>query len=168
MNLLQINHVELTFSKAGETVFVAIKPICEALGIDHSGQVSTIKNHPILGSVMVENPTTGSDGKTYNMLSMPLEFVFGWLMGIDARKVSPDASESVVKYQKEAYRALYEKFFLEPVQQKKKLIRILEKENQMMALEAKRKELGADIKMLKEEIETIKTTDPTQFSLDLD
>jgi P22_AR N-terminal domain len=167
MDLVKINDVEISFPQQGETIFVPIKPICEVLGIDHSAQVQTLKNHPILGSVMVENPTTGSDGKTYQMLNLPLKYFFGWLFSIDARKVKPEASEAVIKYQEKVYDVIYDKFFLEPVQQKKKLILLLEKENQLLMLEGERKELNAQIKIVKQQIEEIKIAEPNQLELPL-
>lgn len=167
MDIVKINNIEINFSKEGETVFIPIKPICEVLGIDHSAQYQTLKNHPILGSVVVENTTTGSDGKRYQMLTLPLKYFFGWLFCIDARKVSPDASEAVIKYQEEVYNVIYDKFFLEPVQQKRKLIMLLEKENQLLALENERKELNSQIKSVKDQIEEIKITEPNQLMLSL-
>ena len=156
MDVVVINDVEIACSKQGEKVLIPIKPICEVLGIHHSSQVTVLKNHPILNSVMVENTTTGSDGKSYQMLNLPLKYFFGWLFSIDARKVKPESADAVIKYQEKVYDIIYEKFFLEPVQQKKKLIMILEKENQLLTLENQRKELNAEIKMVKQQIEEIK------------
>jgi len=89
---------------------VAVKPICEAIGIDFSSQVQKIKSHPILGSVVVMNTTTGSDEKQYEMFCIPLDFVFGWLFTIDSRKVKPEAKDAVLKYQLECYKALLHHF----------------------------------------------------------
>lgn len=165
MDLIKINEVEINFSKEGEMVFIPIKPICEVLGIDHSVQYQVIKSHPILASTMVENTTVAADGKDRKMLTLPLKYFFGWLFCIDARKVSPDAYEQVIKYQEQVYNIIYDKFFLEPVQQKRKLIMILEKENKLLALENERKELNAQIKSIKGEIEEIKVLQPNQLSL---
>lgn len=167
MDLVKINEVEISFPKQGETILVPIKPVCEVLGIDAKSQRDSIQNHPILGSVGVQNPSTGSDGKTYEMFCLPLKYFFGWLFSIDARKVKPEASEAVIQYQEKVYDVIYEKFFLEPVQQKKKLILILEKENQLLLLENQRKELNAEIKTVKQQIEEIKITEPNQLQLTL-
>lgn len=165
MELVKINEVEISFPTQDDIVFVPIKPICEVLGIDAKSQRDSIQNHPILGSVGVQNPSTGSDGKTYEMLCLPLKYIFGWLFSIDARKVKPEASEAVMKYQEIVYNVLYDKFFLEPSQQKKKLILILEKENQLLTLEGERRELNAQIKVVKQQIEEIKITEPSQLEL---
>ena len=68
--------------------FVPVKPICEAIGIDHSAQVQRIKRHYILDSTVVTLTTVGADGKDREMLCLPLEFVYGWLFTIDANLVS--------------------------------------------------------------------------------
>lgn len=167
MNVLVINNVEIEFPMDGETVFVPIKPICEVLGIDHSSQIQTIKTHPILGLTMGENPTVAGDDKKRKMLCLPLKYFFGWLFTIDARKVKPEAADTVIQYQERVYEAIYDKFFLEPVQQKKKLIQILEQEKQILILENQRRDITAEIKVAKQQLEDIKTADPTQLRLGL-
>ena len=42
---------------------------------------------------------------------------------------------------------------------------ILEKENQLLALENERKEVTAQIKAIKERLEELKSSDPTQLTL---
>jgi len=99
----------LVIEKNGEKR-IAIKPICEALGVDFSGQLQRIKNDEILGSVVEMISTTGADKKRYEMQTIPFKFVFGWLFRIDSRKVKEEAKEQVLKYQLECYNALYDHF----------------------------------------------------------
>lgn len=54
--------------------------------------------------------STGSDGKNYEMTSLPLRFVFGWLFTIDANQVKEESRATVIKYQLECYNALYDHF----------------------------------------------------------
>lgn len=105
----KINNTEIVVISNGEKR-VAIKPICDALGVDFSGQLQRIKNDEILGSVVEMISTTGADKKQYEMQTIPFKFVFGWLFRIDSRKVKPEAKETVVKYQVECYNALYNHF----------------------------------------------------------
>ncbi len=86
---------------------VAVKPICEALGVAYQSQIERLKNDPILSSVIMLSVTTGADGKRYEMTTIPFKFVFGWLFRIDSRNVKEEARESVLKYQMECYDALY-------------------------------------------------------------
>jgi hypothetical protein len=89
---------------------VPVKPICEALGIAFEPQFTRLKSDPILSSVVTLNVTTGSDGKQYEMVTIPYKFVFGWLFRIDSRNVKPEAREAVLRYQVECYDALYNHF----------------------------------------------------------
>ena len=105
----KVNNVDILLIENGEKR-VAIKPICEALGIDHSAQISKIKNDPILGSTMGLSTTVGADNKSREMQTIPFMFVFGWLFTIDPRNVKPEAADAVIKYKLECYKALYDHF----------------------------------------------------------
>lgn len=56
--------------------FVAMKPICESIGIDWEGQRQKINRHPVLSQVacMVKATCLGLDGKSYiiEMLMLPI------------------------------------------------------------------------------------------------
>lgn len=105
----KINNVEIVIIENGSKL-VPIKPICEALGISHKPQIERLKEDPILNSVVTLSMTTGSDGKQYEMVTIPFKFVFGWLFRIDSRNVKEEAREAVLKYQVECYDALYNHF----------------------------------------------------------
>lgn len=165
MEIIKINQVEINFPQSDETIYVPVKPICEVLGIAHQVQQDVIKNHPILGSVISLRVTTGADGKQYDMLCLPIKYVFGWLFSIDARKVKPEASEGVITWQEKVYDALHEKFYLEPLLQKKKLVLILEQENRIHTLKAERKELNNTIRLEEDKLEEIKLKPVSQLSL---
>jgi len=107
----RVNEVDILIIE-GEEKRVAVKPICDALGIDYSTQVQRLKSDPILSSVMGLSPTTGADGKQYEMITIPFKFVFGWLFRIDSRNVKEESRESVLKYQLHCYNALYNSLFL--------------------------------------------------------
>ena len=164
-NQIIINDVKFQCPQEDGQIFVPVKPLCEALGIAHQVQQDVIKKHPIWGSVITLRVTTGSDGKQYEMLCVPLKYAFGWLMGIDARSVKPEAYDSVIRYQEAAYEALYDRFFLEPAQQKRKLFLMLEKENAILQMELERKQLNERIKEAKAELTEIKATEPSQLQL---
>lgn len=119
----KINNVEIVVIENGEKR-VAVKPICEILGVDFSAQLQRIKNDEILGSVVGLSTTTGADGKQYEMQTIPFKFVFGWLFTINPKNVAPEAKEPVIRFKLECYDALYNHFtrFAEFVQQKQKLI----------------------------------------------
>lgn len=160
-----INEVKFMCPLEDGQVFVPIKPLCEALGIDNKSQQEAVKNHPIWGSTMVLKTTVGGDEKQREMLCIPLKYAFGWLMGIDARLVKPEAYDSVVRYQEAAYEALYDRFFLEPAMQKRKLMLLLEKENAILQAELQKKEINNRIKEMRAELAELKVTEPSQLAL---
>lgn len=85
---------------------VALRPICEAIGLDWQGQHARITRHPVLGSVVSMTKTTGGDGKRYEMACMPIKMLNGWLFGVDASRVRPEVQESLVRYQRECFDVL--------------------------------------------------------------
>jgi hypothetical protein len=105
----RINKVDILVIENGEKR-VAIKPICEALGVSHKPQIEKLKEDPILSSVVTLSMTTGSDGKQYEMVTIPFMYVFGWLFRIDSRNVKEESRETVMKFQIECYKALYNHF----------------------------------------------------------
>jgi len=107
----RVNEVDILIIE-GDEKRVAIKPICQALGIDHDAQRKRLNDDPILSSVTVLSTATGADGKQYEMVTIPFKFVFGWLFRIDSRNVKEESRESVLKYQLHCYNALYNSLFL--------------------------------------------------------
>ena len=101
--IVRVNNVDITATS--DEQMIAIRPICEALGIDYSRQLKKIKDDADLGSVVGVTPTTGADGKTYEMCVLPVEFIFGWLFTINPANVNEEAREAVRRYRMECYRA---------------------------------------------------------------
>jgi len=91
---------------------IPIKPICEAIGIDFEPQRKKIYNDQLLASVTSLEEAPGADKKTYEMVCLPLKYVFGWLFTINPNNVKEEAKPSVIQYQKECYDAIYDSLFL--------------------------------------------------------
>ena len=105
-----INGTEiLTVDRDGE-VFVPIKPICEALGIDFATQYRKLQSDETLSSTIVIMTIVATDDKERDMVCLPLKFIYGWLFTINPGKVAPEAREAVMRYRRECYEVLYEHF----------------------------------------------------------
>ncbi len=93
-----------------DNIHVVMKPIVERMGLDWSRQLKTIKSDPVLGSVVDELPTTGKDGKTYDMTCLPLHYLNGWLFKIDASLYAENdpRREVIIRYQRECYQVLHD------------------------------------------------------------
>lgn len=129
----KINEVEIVIIEDGEKR-IAIKPICEILGVDLSGQLNKIKTDEILGSVVELISTTGKDGKEYKMQTIPYMFVFGWLFSVHPSKVSKEARPKVIKYKLECYKALYYHFTAHAEFLEEKQVQLETKMNQIQGL----------------------------------
>jgi hypothetical protein len=101
---------ELVVVKENEKVLVALKPICAAMDLDWASQHRLIKEDPVLISVVCVMHTTGADGKQYEMLCLPLDYLNGWLFKISAKRYTGARRDAIVRYQKECYRVLAEHF----------------------------------------------------------
>ncbi|WP_319502572.1 phage antirepressor N-terminal domain-containing protein [uncultured Draconibacterium sp.] len=119
----KVNNTEILVVENGEKR-IAIKPICEALGISHKPQIERLKNDPLIGSTVTLSMTVGADEKQREMVTIPFKFVFGWLFRIDSRNVKSEAKQAVERYQLECYNALFNHFngYAEYVEQKQQLI----------------------------------------------
>lgn len=109
--IVKINDFDFLCPRDGDMIFVAIKPACEFLGIDHSSQFRNLKNDPdFLGSTVVNMTTVGGDGKEREMVCLPLQFFFGWLAQIDHTKVKEEVRPNVIQYKIEVCNILYNHF----------------------------------------------------------
>ena len=109
--IAKVNGIEIAAVRDEEhNFFVPVKPICQAIGVQFEAQYHRLSRHYILASVMSTMYTTGADGKTYEMVCLPLEYVYGWLFTIDANLVAEANRENVKRYQLECYQALYTHF----------------------------------------------------------
>lgn len=103
--------IECPYHKENQQHYVAMKPICEALGIDFSSQLKrTKRDYEFLSGMVIYMTTTGGDGKQYSMACLPLKYVFGWLFTIDEETVKPEAKNAIKRYKIECYDALYQHF----------------------------------------------------------
>ena len=109
--IVRVNNVDIIATS--DEQMIAIRPICEALGIDANGQKQRIERDEILGSVACVIHATGRDGKQYEMYCIPYKYVFGWLFSIDTSRVNEEARPAVLRYKEECYEALY-RHFAEP------------------------------------------------------
>lgn len=108
--ITKINGIEIVTVNQDGGTFVPIKPICTAIGIDFAAQYNKIQSDEFLQPVIAIIATTGADGKTYDMVCLPLKYVYGWLATINPGKVAPDARETVTQYRRQCYDILYEHF----------------------------------------------------------
>jgi hypothetical protein len=101
----QVIAVRLT---SGE-VFVPLRPIVEGLGLDWAAQTRRINRDPVLAEIKGV-VVTATPGGPQEMLALPLDYLSGFLFGVNASRVKPEIRERVIRYQRECYKVLNEAF----------------------------------------------------------
>lgn len=98
----------------GRVVYVPIRPICDILGVDWSAQYRRTKRDPVLSeeltSCVVVTATQGQPDQRREVLCLPLDYMNGWLFGIDANRVRSELRDKVITYQRECHRVLANAF----------------------------------------------------------
>lgn len=87
--------------------FTPMKPIVEGMGMAWQPQHAKIRTNASRWSI-TNIVTVAEDGKSREVVCMPLRKLPGWLMTINPRKVAPAIRETVTLYQNECDDALWD------------------------------------------------------------
>jgi hypothetical protein len=98
---------ELITVEQNGSVYVAMKPIVEGIGLDWRSQHQKISSSKRYGDITIPFETAG--GKQ-DMIFLPMKKLNGWLFSINADKCHPDIRQKVKTYQEECFQVLYEYF----------------------------------------------------------
>ena len=105
---LNIGSVDLVALVSGENAgaMIALRPLVEALGLDWTTQLKKVSGNTQFSCRHM--PTTGSDGKQYEMLCIPVDEIGMWLCNINARKVKLEVRDRLIQFQKKLQIVIYE------------------------------------------------------------
>jgi hypothetical protein len=92
-----------------QEVYVPVRPLCDYLGLNWSGQRQRIYRDTILNEVSSEC-VIHSQGQGRSMLCLPLDYLNGWLFSVSAERVKDEIRGSLLRYQRECYRVLADAF----------------------------------------------------------
>lgn len=94
-----------------QQIYVPIRPLCEYLGLNWSGQFERIKRNPVMETALSSVRITRTQGKrSQNLVALQLEMLPGWLFGIEAQRVKPELKDKIIRYQRECFRVLWQAF----------------------------------------------------------
>lgn len=111
--LTRIPFHDTTIYTTADGTYVALRPVCEALGLNFSGQQQRLQRQS--WAVVCTTHTTGADGKTYEMMLIDRRTFTMWLATIDTGRLKNERTRELVRtYQCEAADAL-DKYFNEGV-----------------------------------------------------
>lgn len=114
--VVKFNNQQLSVFLYQEKPYVAMKPICENIGLQWEAQLRRIKRNHVLskGMTIMDIP---SNGGVQQFVCLPLGLLNGWLMGVDISKVKSEIKDILMKYQLECYDVLYKYFMPKPAKQ---------------------------------------------------
>ncbi|MES1927545.1 phage antirepressor N-terminal domain-containing protein [Salinisphaera sp. T31B1] len=93
-----------TFNDNG-VIRVAMKPVCEGIGLNWRAQYNRIKRHAVLSPCVVVM-TTQVGAQSRKLVTLPLSKLNGWLFGVDASRVRPEVRDRLIEYQSECFDVL--------------------------------------------------------------
>jgi hypothetical protein len=102
----------ITVAIVNDTAYVPLRPICDYLGLSWSGQRERTTRDLVLKEevALVRVTRSTATGGIPDSLCLPLEYLPGWLFGINVSRVKPELQEGVIRYQRECFRILWQAF----------------------------------------------------------
>lgn len=93
-------------------LYIPIKAISDYLGLAWSGQFERIQRDLILSEValLIRITRITATGGSPSSLCLPIEYLNGWLFGVNVKRVKPELQKKVLQYQRDYYRVLWEAF----------------------------------------------------------
>lgn len=94
-----------------QEIYVPLRPLCEYLGLNWSGQLQRLRRDEVLGPALqfVCVTHTNSAGDP-NMICLPLELLPGWLFGISTSRVRDELQPKITQYRRECFKVLWRAF----------------------------------------------------------
>ncbi|PYE38639.1 phage antirepressor N-terminal domain-containing protein [Psychrobacter fozii] len=86
--------------------YVPIKPIVENMGLDWKDQNRKVKAR--FESTVTILTTVAEDGKSREMICLPLRKLSGWLMTISPNKAKNEVEDKIIRYQNECDDVLWQ------------------------------------------------------------
>lgn len=88
--------------------YTAIKPIAENIGLAWNAQFERIQRDDVLNSTVRVIRIVAEDGKNREMMCLPIDYLNGWLFGIDTKRVKPEVKAPLIQYKMQCYKVLHD------------------------------------------------------------
>lgn len=136
---LKFGEKSIYFLAKDGAYWIAIKPICEALGVNYNEQFRRLKNDSILCELLRNSAIVAADGKLRKMVCLPEKYIYGWIFSLQS------GSEELKKYKQECYEVLYNHFHGSLTQREAYLKTLSKVDSQIIEIE---KEMLRDQRMI--------------------
>jgi hypothetical protein len=106
----EIKGVRVTRTPSGQPeVYVPLRQLCDYLGVSYTGQRERVERDAVLATKLAPIQVT-TEGGPQTMQCLPLDYLNGWLFGINASRVKERVRERLIRYQEECYLILRDAF----------------------------------------------------------
>lgn len=160
IHYVQIRDAQIPCLITEEKIYVAVKSIAEAIGLDARSALRGVKNDEVLSKVRTDQYVPDGKFGGQNVMCLPIEYVNGWLFSIDDKKVKPEIRENLLDYKRECYKVLFDYFYGKSKNIEKNL-------EQLHSLKKRSAEIDKQIDVLKKEqkqiIRAIENLDKDNF-----
>jgi len=103
-NFLEFNGRNIYTLSSDGVSYVALKPICESLGVNWQAAHKRLLDDKILVQLSSEQTIVAADNKLRKMTCLPERYVYGWLFSLNSQ------SEELEAYKLKCYDLLYNHF----------------------------------------------------------
>ncbi|MCP4419917.1 MAG: hypothetical protein GY805_25165 [Chloroflexi bacterium] len=96
-----------------EKIYVPVRPVCDFLDVSWTGQRRRINRDAVLSEeIRSVNVTFTEPTRTRQIstLCLPLDYISGFLFGINPERTKPEIKDKLIRYQRECYKVLAEAF----------------------------------------------------------
>ncbi len=94
---------------AAPEIYVPLRQLCDYLGVSYTGQRERVERDAVLSTKLVPIQVT-TEGGPQAMQCLPLDYLNGWLFGINASRVKEAVRERLIRYQEECFLILRDAF----------------------------------------------------------
>lgn len=152
----------------GGQILVVIKPIIDDLGVYADSAYSRIKNDSILGDVVAVRQVHDASNRRQEMVTLPAQYVHGWLFSIDANKVNPEVKPKLLLYKKQCYDILFGHFFGKHQEIERNLLELRKMQARSYEIDQQIKTLQKEKKDLRKAMEKLHSENFNQLRLELE
>lgn len=105
VKFLEFKGKNIAFLSKNGVNHIAVKPICEALGIDYIRAFKNLKDDPVFGpSLSKQTILIPGDTQSRKFVCITEEFVYGWILSLRS------LAEGLLEYKLECHHVLFEYF----------------------------------------------------------
>jgi hypothetical protein len=101
---LEFNGKTIYFLAKDGQYWIAVKPICEALGVDYIQQFKNVKKEKILAGALCKHTIHDTTNRLQEMVCLPEFYIYGWLFSVRS------GSKGLEAYKWKCYEVLYNHF----------------------------------------------------------